>query len=268
VSVYAWNVASRVAWDSGQVRILVLEFLPPGAEPSEGLRRFNEADSSAEASLQSAGAWLAGEFAEHRVAKTDLDVDFVVSGPHAVPIDPPDLAESGLVGWRRGLRALSYYWYWRRLAADLGADFEGFDARLVVLLEPDASRDIESGSVADPKQRFGVVRLDADLPDPNYAAITLLHELGHALGAGDKYDPTTYRARWPEGFAEPGRTPVFPQRFGELMAIDIPLGPSSEREPRDLSELRIGARTAAEFGWIPPSLAVEHYEGTASRPAP
>ena len=266
VSVYAWVSAGRVPWQSGTVRFLVLELQPPDARASEGLLRLNDQAPSAEASLDTASDWLAAQYASYLPSHPPLKVEFVISGPHSVAMDPPDLDEPNLTRWQLLRRALSYYWYFRRLSSELGADFDDYDARIVVLLEPRAGGDVESRSMADPKQRFGVVHLDPAVEDPSYALITLLHELGHTLGGTDKYDGDTFLAVWPEGFAEPRRDPVFPQRFGEIMAVDVPLSFTSEREPRVLRDLTVGARSAAEFGWIPAPVADAHYAELPASP--
>jgi hypothetical protein len=74
------------------------------------------------------------------------------------------------------------------------------------------------------------------------------HELFHTLGASDKYDPSGH-ASYPSGFAEPERTPLYPQRGIELMARNRPLSPTSERPPEKLDELWVGDETAREIGW-------------------
>jgi len=266
VAVYGWLSRGRIPWETGSVRVLVLELLPPGTEPSGGLLRLNDQAPSATASLDTAAHWLADEYAHYAPTEPELEVEFVISGPHAVQVDPPDLDSPDLTTWERLTRSVGYYGYFERLASRLGADFGDYDARLVLLLEPGAGADLESRSLADPRHRFGVVRLEPEVRDPGYALITLLHELGHTFGATDKYDPSTYLAVWPEGFAEPGRTPVLPQRRAELMAVDIPLTATTEREPKVLRDLVVGARTAAEFGWIPERVADQEYVGLPDSP--
>ncbi len=266
VSAYAWLSSGRIPWETGTVRVLVLELLPPDTEPSPGLLRLNDQTPSATASLDTAAGWIADEYAEYAPSDPDLEVEFVIAGPHSVLVDPPNLDSPGITGWERLTRAVGYYRYFDRLASQLGVDFDDYDARLVLLLESGAGSDLESRSRADPRHRFGVVHLEPELRDPGYALITLLHELGHTFGATDKYDPSTFLAVWPEGFAEPERTPPLPQRRAELMAVDIPLTSTDEREPRVLRDVVVGARTAAEFGWIPARLADQQYVGLATRP--
>jgi len=56
--------------------------------------------------------------------------------------------------------------------------------------------------------------------------IVIAHELLHTFGATDKYDAGSDAPRYPEGFAEPQREPRYPQRYAEIMAGRVPLGPS------------------------------------------
>jgi hypothetical protein len=50
------------------------------------------------------------------------------------------------------------------------------------------------------------------------------------------------------------------------MAVDIPLSPTIEKEVSNLSEIRIGHRTAAQMGWIPPEQADLFYTPPALSP--
>ncbi len=82
--------------------------------------------------------------------------------------------------------------------------------------------------------------------------IVIAHELLHTFGATDKYDLASDAPRYPEGFAEPAREPRFPQRYAEIMAGRVPLGPQRQVMPDELSQTRIGPATAREIGWSRP----------------
>ena len=75
------------------------------------------------------------------------------------------------------------------------------------------------------------------------------HELLHTLGASDKYG-SAGEALFPQGFAQPERTPLWPQPGAEVMARNVPLGPGRERPPETLAELYVGETTAREIGWL------------------
>ena len=57
-------------------------------------------------------------------------------------------------------------------------------------------------------------------------------------------------ARVPDGLAEPSRTPLYPQRFAEVMARGRPVAAGEEELPKSLDELAVGDATAREIGWI------------------
>lgn len=80
--------------------------------------------------------------------------------------------------------------------------------------------------------------------------VVVAHELLHTLGATDKYDFATNAPLYPMGFAEPDRSPRYPQRFAELMAGRIPESEAAARTPESLQETLIGPATAREIGWL------------------
>jgi len=98
----------------------------------------------------------------------------------------------------------------------------------------------------------GVVHLFAARSQAAQNDIVIAHELLHTFGASDKYDLASDAPRYPEGFAEPAREPRFPQRYAEIMAGRVPLGPTRQVMPDDLSQVRIGPATAREIGWSRP----------------
>jgi hypothetical protein len=79
--------------------------------------------------------------------------------------------------------------------------------------------------------------------------VIVAHELLHTLGATDKYDPSTTQPLFPAGFADPEQSPLYPQKFAEIMAGRIPLSESESDTPRDLELAIIGPQTAAEINW-------------------
>jgi len=80
--------------------------------------------------------------------------------------------------------------------------------------------------------------------------IITAHELLHTLGATDKYDLATGEPIFPDGYAEPDRKPLHPQRKTELMGGKRPLSSATSEMPRSFSKVIIGEKTATEIGWI------------------
>ena len=85
--------------------------------------------------------------------------------------------------------------------------------------------------------------------DLTLALQTIGHELLHTAGASDRYDAAGH-AREPDGLADPDRIPLYPQIHAEWMAGELALAPGRGRLPESLEELRVGAVTAREIGWI------------------
>jgi len=75
-------------------------------------------------------------------------------------------------------------------------------------------------------------------------------EILHAVGADDKYDPATGLPRYPEGYVDPGREPLYPQRRAEIMAGKIPVASGRAVQADALAETAIGVLTASEIGWL------------------
>ena len=95
----------------------------------------------------------------------------------------------------------------------------------------------------------GVVHLFATRSQAAQNAIVTAHELLHTFGATDKYDPASNAPLFPIGFAEPLREPRYPQRYAEIMAGRVPLGPEHQEMPDDLAQTLVGPATALEIGW-------------------
>jgi hypothetical protein len=96
---------------------------------------------------------------------------------------------------------------------------------------------------------MGVVHLFATRSQAAQNDIVIAHELLHTFGATDKYDAASDAPVYPEGYAEPQREPRYPQRYAEIMAGRVPLGPQLQAMPYDLSLTLVGPATAREIGW-------------------
>ena len=169
-----------------------------------------------------------------------------MKGPVAASTEPPHVREQDVWGLLRHSYAL---WQWTRdLDQRGGVEWRGYDARIYLVLKPSRGELNFVEGESEDGGRVGVAQADIDDGMLDFALFVAAHELFHTLGASDKYDATGH-ASFPGGFAEPGRTPRYPQPGAELMARNLPLSPTSERPPETLEELWIGAETAREIGW-------------------
>ena len=189
---------------------------------------------------------LSHEYARHGGRPME-PFSIIVKGPVTAGADPPRATEQDLLSLARHSYAL---WQWTRDLDDRAqVEWRGYDARVYLVLKPakaDAAAFVEGESEAG--GRIGVARADIDATMIDFALFVAAHELFHTLGASDEYDSSGH-ASFPGGFAEPQKSPLFPQQGAELMARNVPLSPISERSPDTLDELWIGDTTAREIGW-------------------
>jgi len=191
--------------------------------------------------------------------------DFVAreAHQHGVPIDepieirlypalaepPPQLAaDAGLfarVVWSLRLR------YYRSQAVNSIARARPRIALFLLYHDP-ARAAVLPHSLGLQRGLMGVVHLFAAHSQSAQNAIVTAHELLHTFGATDKYAPDSDAPLYPQGFAEPELVPRYPQRYAEIMAGRVPLSPSRQEMPEDLSQVRVGAATAREIGWSRP----------------
>jgi hypothetical protein len=138
------------------------------------------------------------------------------------------------------------YWAWR--VPEHGSGPKP-DVQLFVLYhDPKKTRSLPH-SVGLQKGLFGIVNAFAarDLEGSNDTVIA--HELLHTLGATDKYELANNQPIHPIGFAEPDRTPLYPQTRAELMGGRIPTSADEARMPTSLRQVLVGPFSAVEIGW-------------------
>ncbi len=249
------------------VRIGIIQFAPPKQLGSPIIRALNKGRTpdAVYDTLMDLGPWFDREHKRYTgVPGPYLDVQ--TRGPFPVDIQAPSLSKDGDSWYQAMFRAWRYPRYFRRLAEDLGVPIEEYGIKVYVVYGT-GSRDLASHSRGSKKGRVAVVFVSVQERSPAYAITTMAHEIGHALGAQDTYDPATSLADHPTGFMEPFADPLFPQRFAELMAVDIPLTPKEEMEVTRLNQVRVGYQTAADMGWIGPEQAKLFYTPPALTPA-
>ena len=122
--------------------------------------------------------------------------------------------------------------------------------RIFVLYhDPSFSRAVPH-SVGMQKGLVGVVHAFADEQMTRTNNVVIAHEILHTLGASDKYDPSTLAPLYPIGYAEPDRTPRFPQSFTEIMAGRYAVDERTFEMPESLDDVVVAEATALEIRWI------------------
>ena len=97
------------------------------------------------------------------------------------------------------------------------------------------------------KGRIGVIHAFASRQQRRQNAVVIAHEMLHTFGASDKYELATGQPIWPQGYAEPERTPRLPQRIAEIMGGRVPIDEQQSEIPPSLADTVIGIETAKEI---------------------
>jgi hypothetical protein len=121
------------------------------------------------------------------------------------------------------------------------------DVRIFVRYHAPGDEVVLENSVGLQKGMVGIVNAYASRRRAGANNVIIAHEFLHTLGATDKYDPATGLPAFPIGYAEPGRSPKFPQRYAEIMGGRIPLAQDDAVIPKSLRYVMIGDITAKEI---------------------
>lgn len=119
----------------------------------------------------------------------------------------------------------------------------------LVYFDPAETQSLQH-SVGLQKGRVGFVNVFASRRMAPTNHFVIAHEMLHTLGATDKYAIPSLLPRYPDGFADPEKTPLYPQAAAEVMGGRIPLTETTAEIPRSLKVVAVGAATAAEIRWL------------------
>ncbi|MDH5395822.1 MAG: hypothetical protein OEW97_06075 [Gammaproteobacteria bacterium] len=121
--------------------------------------------------------------------------------------------------------------------------------RLYVLYHQGLDNQPLAHSLGIQKGLIGVIHAFANDKQNQQNSIIMAHEILHTVGASDKYDRNNLPV-YPDGYAQPEQTPLYPQRFAEIMAGRIPISNVRAQIPASLRHVIVGERTAKEINWI------------------
>jgi hypothetical protein len=188
--------------------------------------------------------FMAREAGEHALPLAQpLRLELAPALAELPPEPPADRNLLGVVWWSLSLRRWA-----SRMESSVAAP-PGELRVFVVYHDPERSPRVPH-SLALPQARIGVVHAFAATRQDGPNNVVVAHELLHAVGATDKYDPLTALPRHPDGYAEPDAEPLYPQALAEIMGGRVPLSPTRAEIPASLREVVIGAATAREIGWV------------------
>jgi len=157
--------------------------------------------------------------------------------PPEMPAEPNMLS---VMTWSLKMR------WWASSVTDSQDDIEP-DVRIFVRYHrPDLAVTLEN-SVGLQKGMVGIVNGYASRRHRGTNNVIIAHEFLHTLGATDKYSPIDGHPIGPDGIAEPGRKPLYPQRYAEIMGGRIALAEDDSEIPSSLKYAMIGPLTASEI---------------------
>lgn len=225
-----------VSWDE----TLWVGIYPINVDNDPAIARYIDGLSSKH--FQQIATFFAQQASEHGVA---IAQPFNVMLAHAVDeLPPPPPA--------RGSNVLSIAWwsiklrYWAFTHDD--SDFSPH-IKVFVIYHNYNKEDKLAHSLGLEKGMIGVVHAYAHRELEGKNNLVIAHEMLHTLGASDKYDLDTGEPILPDGYADPNKSPLYPQRYAELMAGKIPVAPERSRMPRSLRAVIVGPKTAQEINW-------------------
>lgn len=159
------------------------------------------------------------------------------------PPAPPEEQSALQVMWW----SLKFRWWAYRHAKLMGP---GPQVRLFVqYFDPHKSQ--SHSSTALQQGLIGRVNVFASKEMSAKNNVIIAHEFLHTLGATDKYDRSNDMPSFPDGYGEPQRSPLFPQRYAEIMGGRIVLSSSDSVMPADFRHVLIGTKTAQEINFLP-----------------
>ncbi|MDC9725182.1 MAG: hypothetical protein PSN44_04595 [Gammaproteobacteria bacterium] len=163
------------------------------------------------------------------------------SHPPQPPVDRSDMLKVAL--WSMKLR----YWTYKNTPDDISNKNR---IRLYILYHQGSNGQALEHSLGLQKGLIGIIHAYAK-PDQNKQnSIVMAHEILHTVGASDKYNFQDNQPLYPNGYAKPEQSPLFPQRYAEIMAGRIPINETQAKMPKDLRFCLVGEQTAKEINWI------------------
>lgn len=236
VAMTSWSTRARHAEWNQSLWVTIYPINGDGSSVSQ-----DYIDSLVETDFQSMEEFFVEQARVYKL-RIHRPIEAKLSAPvDSLPPTPPSASSGlGVVFWSLKLR----WWAWWE------NNFDGpSDIKIFVLYHDPATNPMLPHSLGLRQGFLGVVYAFADDSYRGQNKIIIAHELMHTLGASDQYDLASNYPVFPHGFAEPYRTPVFPQRKATLMAGRVPIDESTSKMPNSLNGTMISPQAAAEIGW-------------------
>jgi hypothetical protein len=238
VALTAWLTKARSTDWNGTLYMAIYPVNGDGSEQSQ--RYLSELNAAA---FEPVAEFFAREGAHHGVdLEAPIAIELGTQLAQAPPAPPAGGNPLAIVWWSLRLR----YFAWRTQHAQA---LPAPDIRMFVVYYDPQTHARLAHSLGLEKGLIGVVNAYADREFTGSNDVVIAHETLHTLGATDKYDPATSLPRFPDGYAEPERQPLYPQSRAEIMGGRIALSPTEAEMPARLALCVVGAQTATEIRW-------------------
>ena len=164
-----------------------------------------------------------------------------------ISVQPPTSPAPGssflkIIGWSLKFR----YWAYRNTPDD---ESNLHRVRVFLLYHEAAEDKYLQHSLGLDKGLLVIAHVFASPYQEQQNNIIIAHELLHTVGASDKYNIANQPV-FPDGYAEPDNTPLYPQILAEIMSAKIPVSASQSKMAESLKQCIIGEKTAREINWI------------------
>jgi hypothetical protein len=231
-----YSRAKTTDWDE----TLYIAIYPINADGSEASARF--IDQLSPDDFLDIEQFLAREALRYRnISVKPVSIEIAPAVTELPPPAPRGGNRLQVALWSLKMR----YWAWQNDTAAVRPDIQAY-----VLYYDPAVHSVLDHSLGLEKGLVSVIKAFAGNSHRKRNNVIITHELLHTVGATDKYDLATNLPLHPIGFAEPERSPLYPQQRAEIMGGRIPLSPVQARQPGNVWQTVVGPATALEIGWI------------------
>ncbi len=239
VSVNTWLAQARSTdWNDS----LWVKIYPINADGSESTDRYIE--SLDERTFADVEAFVAREAARYgRRIERPVRIELGYALDEQPPALPPDANPFDVALWSLKMR------WWTGHVTDDQDDIDP-DVRMFVRYHQPQEAILLENSVGMRKGMFGIVNAYTGRHQSSRNNVIIAHEFLHTVGASDKYSLETGQPIAPDGLAEPGRTPLYPQRYAEIMGGRVALAADDAVIPKSLEFAVVGPLTAKEIRFV------------------
>ena len=245
---FAWTEPVSIAF----VALLDDQRGSAGEEEKSHVRRFLSRSGRRHSTLSEAEEWIAGEYARWSGDATEK-FDFYRRGPLELTTPPPDLPSASAGFFERWQKTRGFLKYFQELPDRPELQLGTYDVYIFIYFydlgdEQRREQFSQFDSIADRRSRIGVVFAPLDHRLDGNTCAVIAHELCHTLGASDKYDAEG--SVYPQGFAEPNKSPLYPQDHAEIMALGRPISPGKDENVLRIADCIVGESSAREMNWV------------------